>query len=87
MPRGIPDHLKGRTFPVREDGLIDLTAAAVEVMTNSDTLTRWTGTPTLRAALASPPTAKIQLPNRARASSHVATAVMPIHHRTLIRKL
>jgi 6-phosphofructokinase len=31
-PRGIPDHLKGRTFPVRKDGLIDLTAAALEVI-------------------------------------------------------
>ena len=31
-PRGIPDHLKGRTFPVREDGMIDLTAAALEVI-------------------------------------------------------
>lgn len=31
-PSGIPDHLKGRTFPVREDGMIDLTAAALEVV-------------------------------------------------------
>lgn len=31
-PRSIPDHLQGRTFPVREDGLVDLTSAALEVI-------------------------------------------------------
>ena len=36
---------------------------------------RSTGTPMLRAAFASPPTAKIQLPNVVRVSTHVATIV------------
>src|SRR5438034_559817 len=36
--------------------------AATAVVTNSRILVRATGTPTLRAASASPPTAKIQLP-------------------------
>ena len=54
---------------------------------NRRILTFWTGTPTLRAALASPPTAKIQLPNRVRESTQVASSVMPSHQRTLMRKL
>ena len=54
---------------------------------NSRIFTRWTGTPTLRAALASPPTAKIQLPKRVRASIQVASAVIAIHQITLMRKL
>ena len=37
---------------------------------NSRILVRPTGTPTLRAASASPPTANTQFPNRVRASSH-----------------
>ena len=40
---------------------------------NSAIFTRVTGTPTLRAALASPPTPKIQLPKRVRVSVHVAS--------------
>src|SRR3712207_8755647 len=43
-----------------------------------------TGTPTLRAALASPPTPKIQFPTRVRASTHVARTVIAIHHRTVM---
>ena len=37
-------------------------------------LVRATGTPTLRAALASPPLAKIQLPKRVRDSTQVKTS-------------
>ena len=44
--------------------------------------TRPTGTPTLRAALGSPPTAKIQLPKRVLRRTQVASAVSPIHQRT-----
>ncbi len=43
---------------------------------NSRIFTRCTGTPTLRAALASPPTAKIQFPKRVRARTQVASSVM-----------
>ena len=43
--------------------------------------TRATGTPTLRAAAASPPQAKIQLPKRVRSSTQVKTAVSASHHR------
>ena len=45
-----------------------------------------TGTPTLRAAFASPPTPKIQLPTRVRARTQVASAVIAIHHSTVMRK-
>ena len=44
--------------------------------------TRATGTPMLRAAFGSPPTAKIQLPKRVLRSTQVATAVTPIHQST-----
>ena len=44
--------------------------------------TRATGTPMLRAAFGSPPTAKIQLPKRVLSSTQVATAVRPIHQST-----
>ena len=44
--------------------------------------TRATGTPMLRAAFGSPPTAKIQLPKRVLSSTQVATAVTPIHQST-----
>src|SRR5262245_46550961 len=47
---------------------------------NSRILTRLTGTPTYRAAWAEPPTAKLQLPNRARIRTHVAIAATTIHH-------
>ncbi len=43
--------------------------------------TRVTGTPVLRAALASPPAPKIQLPNCVRSRTQVATTVSPIHHK------
>ena len=45
-----------------------------------------TGTPTLRAAFASPPTPKIQFPTRVRARIQVAITVMAIHHSTEMRK-
>ena len=41
----------------------------------------------MRAALASPPTAKIQLPKRMRESTQVARSVIAIHQITLMRKL
>ena len=40
---------------------------------NRPVLTRSTGTPELRAALASPPAAKIQLPTRVRSRTQVAS--------------
>ena len=54
--------------------------AAIEVITNSVIFVRVTGTPAFRAATASPPDAKIQLPNTVRVSRIVATAVRAIHH-------
>ena len=43
---------------------------------------RATGTPTLRAATASPPEPKVQLPKRVRDSSQAPTTVRPSHQRT-----
>jgi hypothetical protein len=40
----------------------------------------------LRAAVASPPTPKIQLPTRVRASTQVARIVIAIHQITVMRK-
>ena len=60
-------------------------AAAIWVSTNRVIFVRRTGTPALRAALASPPTAKIQFPNRVRVRTRVAITVMPIHHTTAMR--
>src|ERR1700716_1999669 len=57
-------------------------AAHIAVPMNSRIFVRLTGTPTLRAALASPPDAKIQFPNVVRVRTHVAMTVSPIHHRT-----
>ena len=45
---------------------------------NRATLVPVTGTPTARAAAASPPTAKTQLPTRVRSSSHDTSAVSTI---------
>ena len=56
--------------------------AAIAVVTNRPIFTLSTGTPTLRAALASPPDAKIQLPTRVRKRIQVATAVMATHQTT-----
>jgi hypothetical protein len=53
---------------------------------NRPIFTRPTGTPTLRAATGSPPTPKIQLPTRVRASTQVARIVMPTHQSTERRK-
>ena len=75
------------TEPSRSAIMMPTSAAAIEVITNSSTLTFWTGTPMLRAAFCSPPTAKIQLPKRVRESTQVATIVKPIHQITLMRKL
>ena len=63
-----------------------VSAQTNDVAMNSPIFTRATGTPTLRAAFASPPTPKIQLPMRVRARTHVASAVIAIHHRTVILK-
>src|SRR6266511_3176302 len=60
-------------------------AAVIETVMNSTTFVRAAGTPTLRAASGFPPAAKIQLPPRVRSSTHVATAVTPIHHTIVIR--
>ena len=45
---------------------------------NSRILVRDTGTPTWRALVWAPPTAKIQLPPRIRSNSHVATMTTAI---------
>jgi hypothetical protein len=66
--------------------MMPVSAQTNEVIMNMSTLTWVTGTPTLRAALASPPTPKIQFPTRVRASVHVPRIVMAIHHRTVTRK-
>ncbi len=58
--------------------------AAIAVPRNNTILVRLTGTPTLRAALASPPAAKIQLPKVVRASTHAAITVTPMNHRTAV---
>ncbi len=50
-------------------------------------LVQRTGTPTLRAAFESPPTAKIQLPNRVRVRTKVARTVRTSHQTTAMRKL
>ena len=55
--------------------MIPTSAAASAVLRNSRILVRLTGTPTLRAALASPPEAKIQLPNEVRLSTQLPTIV------------
>ena len=60
--------------------------AAVDVITNSVIFVRVTGTPAFRAAPASPPDAKIQLPKAVRVSRIVATAVRAIHHTSEIWK-
>src|SRR5678815_296184 len=46
---------------------------------NSETFTRLTGTPAFLAAPASPPTAKIQLPNRVRVSWNEHAAASTAH--------
>ena len=51
---------------------------------NRPILVTVTGTPTARAASASPPTAKIQLPNRVRSSTQVAIATNTSHHTMVI---
>ena len=66
--------------------MIPTSAAASDVVMKRPILTRATGTPTLRAAVASPPTPKIQFPTRVRASTQVATIVMTIHQITVSRK-
>src|ERR1700710_381202 len=68
--------------PVSRTGITANRVAAQAVPTNRRILTRATGTPTLRAACASPPTAKIQLPNSVFTRIHVAAAVNPIHQTT-----
>src|ERR671934_1722379 len=62
--------------------MIPRSDAIVEVVMKRATFVRSTGTPTLRAAVASPPTAKIQLPKRVRASTHAAISVIAIHQIT-----
>ena len=57
-------------------------AAQQAVVMKSAVLTRLTGTPELRAAPASPPLAKIQLPTRVRSRTQVARAAIARNHRT-----
>ena len=59
--------------------MIPSSADVVDVIMNSRIFVRATGTPMLRAATASPPTAKIQLPKRVRASSRRPSTVSAIH--------
>jgi len=59
--------------------------AASAVVMKSPIFTRSTGTPARRAASASPPAARIQLPARMRASTQVASAARPSHHATGVR--
>src|SRR6202158_2415531 len=67
--------------------MMPTTPADIAVVMNRMTLVRATGTPTARAAWASPPTQYIQLPNVVRLSTHVATTVMAIHQSTAVWKL
>ncbi len=60
--------------------------AAEAVVMNRAIFTRVTGTPTLRAALASPPEPKIQFPAVVRSSTQVARIVSPTHHRMSTRR-
>jgi hypothetical protein len=62
--------------------MIPTSAEHSAVVMNRPIFTRGTGTPTFRAATASPPTPKIQLPRRVRAKTQVASAVIAIHHST-----
>ena len=52
---------------------------------NSVVLVRAAGTPSARAASLLPPTAKIQLPNWVRSSSHVPKMANRMNHRIEIR--
>src|SRR3954463_15039906 len=74
-------------LPFRPSTINDHRAADAAVAMNSRILTRATGTPTYRAAWAEPPTAKIQLPNRVRSSTHEATATTRSHHTSSTLKL
>lgn len=58
--------------------------AKTPTVMNRPILTRFTGTPTARAAAASPPTAKIQLPTFVFSSTQVPTATKTIHQTTRI---
>src|SRR5690606_25875944 len=58
------------------------THPANAVVMNSRILVRTNGTPTARALVGAPPTAKIQLPNRVLTSTNAAITVSRIHHST-----
>ena len=66
--------------------MIPVSAHTNDVDMNRPTFTPATGTPTLRAALASPPTPKIQFPTRVRVRTQVPRIVIAIHHSTVTRK-
>ena len=53
--------------------------AQKDTIMNSVIVVRIAGTPTLRLAFSSPPTAKTQLPNRVRVRMYDAMAVKMIH--------
>src|ERR1700682_1390516 len=75
-------------MPLKRSATMTPTSAAdMAVYMNRMTLLRDPGTPTARAAVASPPTAKIQFPNVVWVSTHVATIVTAIHHSTASWKL
>ena len=64
--------------------IVPTNQAAAETVMNSTIFVRRAGTPTLRAAGLSPPTANVQLPNRVRSSTHDPTAVISNHQRIAI---
>ena len=59
-------------------------AAAQEVPKNSRILVLLTGTPTLRAAMGSPPEANIQLPNVVRVRIQVPRMVTPMNQSSAV---
>src|ERR1700737_1649235 len=67
--------------PTSQTCSIAKSQAQSAVNMKSDTFTRRTGTPTFFAALASPPTAKIQFPKRVCVSRYEAAMAMNAHQR------
>ena len=61
--------------------IVASTEAENAVNANSEILTRATGTPRLRAAVADPPAPAIQLPKRVRPRMYVPMTAMSSHHR------
>src|SRR6266545_2514184 len=73
------------TDVIRSARIVPTSQAANAVVMNSAIFVLATGTPTLRAAGALPPAAKIQFPALVRSSTQVATAVTPSHQKMATR--